>query len=550
MAQVAEYAGVSQASVSRVLNGVATVDPAIVRQGQSRAIADAELLAERSRPQPRARPQPHRSRSLVPDLENPMFQGVLKGLTSRPPATATACSWPTAPKRVADRGGDRRRGPQQVRRARPRLAAHARPSELEDLIQRTAPVVVVNRRVDERPGRAARRSTTSGGARSSACTSCGFGHSRDRVPRRPAAQLRQTDCAREGSRELVAASTSELEFVTSRPGPAWRTGYAPPRTCSRPARPPSIAFNDLVALGLLLALREIGVDVPEQLSVVGIDDIPHRAIRRPAAHDHVRARASRSARQAWSRMRRCDARATPATHPLSTGRCSRSPGEHGTRARRSGWLAPAVRCCGSATGWSRSTRRARASTRCSRPVRSSTTSSLARRARRVRSAEPTDHPHHLGIEPRAARRQRHVVLGRPHVRAGRGLDHGAQPRACSGATSCTIDGARARGAAQLDRRARGRAAHRGARAHRPSRARRRAGRLGAGVAQHARRELRRASPSAPRRPTGARARGTAACSGDSRDGRPRVFSRAGEGEAAVHGSTTPWLAVVDARART
>ena len=38
MAQVAQHAGVSQASVSRVLNGVATVDPAIVAK-VNRAVA-------------------------------------------------------------------------------------------------------------------------------------------------------------------------------------------------------------------------------------------------------------------------------------------------------------------------------------------------------------------------------------------------------------------------------------------------------------------------------------------------------------------------------
>jgi DNA-binding LacI/PurR family transcriptional regulator len=39
-----------------------------------------------------------------------------------------------------------------------------------------------------------------------------------------------------------------------------------------------LAYNDLVAVGILSRLTELGVDVPEQLSVVGFDDIPLAAM--------------------------------------------------------------------------------------------------------------------------------------------------------------------------------------------------------------------------------------------------------------------------------
>ena len=35
-----------------------------------------------------------------------------------------------------------------------------------------------------------------------------------------------------------------------------------------------LAFNDLVAMGLMSGLHERGIRVPEELSVVGFDDIP------------------------------------------------------------------------------------------------------------------------------------------------------------------------------------------------------------------------------------------------------------------------------------
>jgi LacI family transcriptional regulator len=49
-----------------------------------------------------------------------------------------------------------------------------------------------------------------------------------------------------------------------------------------PKRPTAIfASNDVSAFGVLQVAREKGVNVPEQLSVVGFDDIPHAAESRP-----------------------------------------------------------------------------------------------------------------------------------------------------------------------------------------------------------------------------------------------------------------------------
>lgn len=36
-------------------------------------------------------------------------------------------------------------------------------------------------------------------------------------------------------------------------------------------------FNDLVAMGVLRALHELGIRVPEEVSVIGFDDIPMAA---------------------------------------------------------------------------------------------------------------------------------------------------------------------------------------------------------------------------------------------------------------------------------
>jgi LacI family transcriptional regulator len=43
-----------------------------------------------------------------------------------------------------------------------------------------------------------------------------------------------------------------------------------------------IVLNDLMAIGLILELQEAGVRIPEDVAIVGFDDIPEATIIRPA----------------------------------------------------------------------------------------------------------------------------------------------------------------------------------------------------------------------------------------------------------------------------
>jgi len=56
----------------------------------------------------------------------------------------------------------------------------------------------------------------------------------------------------------------------------------PRELLSRPDRPTAIfASNDLQALGVYQAAREAGLRIPEDLSVVGFDDLPVTALADP-----------------------------------------------------------------------------------------------------------------------------------------------------------------------------------------------------------------------------------------------------------------------------
>jgi LacI family transcriptional regulator len=87
-----------------------------------------------------------------------------------------------------------------------------------------------------------------------------------------------------GYRESLAEAGIPFDPELVREGAYW----AKPATAAaqelldRPDRPTAIfAANDLSALGVLEVARELGIRVPEELSVVGFDDIPESALAEP-----------------------------------------------------------------------------------------------------------------------------------------------------------------------------------------------------------------------------------------------------------------------------
>ncbi len=63
-----------------------------------------------------------------------------------------------------------------------------------------------------------------------------------------------------------------------------------------------MAYNDLVALGLMTRLRELGVDVPGDLSVAGFDDVPMARFALPRLTSLSVPRGELGA-QVWARLR-------------------------------------------------------------------------------------------------------------------------------------------------------------------------------------------------------------------------------------------------------
>ena len=287
IAQVAEYAGVSQASVSRVLNRNQTVDPAI-----SAKVSEAIEKLNYSPSQMARNLVRGRSNTValvVPDLENPMFQGVLKGLSREAALDGYRVLVADTAERVADEeeiAVEARSRCDALVLVSPRMPAE----RLEALLARSGPIVVVNRPVASDP--AAELSVDYEHAvRTLGEHLVSLGHSRIAYLSGPP-QAYADGLRRRGLAELVARHAG-VDVLDIAGGSQVEDGYRAAEDVLSSSATAVIAFNDLVALGLLARLRDLAVDVPGEFSVTGIDDIPLARFAAPAI-------ASRSRRHDWA----------------------------------------------------------------------------------------------------------------------------------------------------------------------------------------------------------------------------------------------------------
>jgi LacI family transcriptional regulator len=82
----------------------------------------------------------------------------------------------------------------------------------------------------------------------------------------------------------AALADADLPFDASlvSEGDFWQPGGRKATLELLPAKPTAIfASNDLMALGAMEALRESGLRIPEDVSLIGFDDIPQMSIAHP-----------------------------------------------------------------------------------------------------------------------------------------------------------------------------------------------------------------------------------------------------------------------------
>ncbi|MFT4165731.1 MAG: LacI family DNA-binding transcriptional regulator [Microlunatus sp.] len=293
---VATRAGVSPATVSRVMNGNASVDQALAQ----RVRAAATELQYSASPLARSLVLGRTSTVavVVPDLGNPTFHGVLQGLGHAAAGNGYHVLVADSAESVAEEqvlARETRRRCDGLVLVAPRMAD----SDLAALLSDLHPVVLVNR---EPPDTSAAPAVTADyrvGLIELLELVYADGH-------RSVLFLAGAPQSRSNSHRLSALAEfcrAHPDFVApTRPcGVNFADGYEAADAVLAAGVTAVVAFNDLVAMGLISALTERGLSVPDQLSVVGFDDIPFaRYVTPPLTTAAVPV--TELGRQAWLRM--------------------------------------------------------------------------------------------------------------------------------------------------------------------------------------------------------------------------------------------------------
>jgi LacI family transcriptional regulator len=271
---VAQLAGVSVSTVSRAL-AQSTQVSATTRE---RVAAVAAQLGYQPNTMARGLRlgRTHVLGLLVPDLENPSFASVTKGVQARARAAGYAVF-------VADS--------EESRSAEPALLAEfaqrvdgviiASPRSDDESLRRAVgdlPVVLVNRDVPGLPSVAA--DDVDGVAQALGHLHA-LGHRTVAVAAGPSGSWsgsRRVTGLRQAAERLGDVTLVELGSFR----PYSSGGYAAADHALASGATAVVAFNDLMALGMLDRFRGRGVRVPEDISVVGFDDVAFATLVSPA----------------------------------------------------------------------------------------------------------------------------------------------------------------------------------------------------------------------------------------------------------------------------
>ncbi|HEX3979022.1 MAG TPA: LacI family DNA-binding transcriptional regulator [Solirubrobacteraceae bacterium] len=212
---------------------------------------------------------------IVPDIGNPYFQGVLKGAQARAREADYAVFVADGQESAAEEEaliGAMSKQVDGILLCSSRLA----PGTLAAL-ERAPAVALLNRRVD---GLSTVTVDSADGMRQAMTHLAALGHERCAFlsgPRRSWSNQQRLRGLR------TAARAAGAQIVTIGPvAPQFEGGVDAAEQVLASGATAVLAYNDLVAAGMLSRLAQLGVEVPGALSVVGFDDIPLAAMLTPA----------------------------------------------------------------------------------------------------------------------------------------------------------------------------------------------------------------------------------------------------------------------------
>lgn len=269
---VARRAGVSTSTVSRVFTAPDLVSP------DSKELVTAAAAELGYRPNRAARSlvtgKTGNLGIIVPDLSNPFFPSVLQGAQARAREEDHAIF-------LADSGEDPQLEAELIRAMVKQVdgvilcSSRASTADLQALAGETE-LVLLNRRYVGLPSVLM---DSAGGMRQAVEHLTALGHRRIAYLSGP----RTSWSNRERRRGLTATVRDrDVDVVELGPLiPTFDAGYQAADLALAAGVTAVIAFNDLMALGVISRLNDRGVGVPGEMSVVGFDDIPMAAMCTP-----------------------------------------------------------------------------------------------------------------------------------------------------------------------------------------------------------------------------------------------------------------------------
>ena len=291
---VARTAGVSLSTVSRVMNDNPTVDAALA--GRVRAVA-AELGYSAN---PVARSlvlgRTQTVAVVIPDLANPTFQAILRGLSRAAAEDGYHVLIADTAEQVAEErvlASTTRRRTDGVILCAPRLPQ----DELAALLPSLSPAVVINRP----PQAGAPTVAADYGSAMAELVAHLYALGHRRIAFLSGAVGSASGAARRAALDGARTAHADLEIVELPVGVDFDSGAAAADAVLATGVTAALAFNDLVAMGLLSAVAARGVRVPEDLSVTGFDDIPFAPYTTPPLTTAA-VPAAELGRRAWGAM--------------------------------------------------------------------------------------------------------------------------------------------------------------------------------------------------------------------------------------------------------
>lgn len=272
LTDVARAAGVSSSSVSRALSAPEKVNSETGKR--IRRIADEMGYAVRSHARVAGRARTDLIGLIVPDIANPFFPPIIKAVQSRAGALGRTAIVADVDEYAAD---EIRRADFLADRIDGLIIVSARSSdEVLAKLGGELPLVLVNR---EHPEIANVSIENSVGIYEAVEHLAALGHrtiSYLNGPKRSWSNMQRQQAIRE------ACSETQIELIEFGPfEPQIQAGARAADLLNASPATAVIAFDDLIALGVIVRLAERGVSVGSEMSVIGIDDSPMSGMAYP-----------------------------------------------------------------------------------------------------------------------------------------------------------------------------------------------------------------------------------------------------------------------------